>query len=90
MFRLILTVASSIFSQEVRRHLADFCQGASNSDLVETKSWSESPNSQRTRNLIRSGHIRLTSGQTSDQNLISGNFVKTASWQKSAKKRRNY
>ena len=35
MFRLILTVASSIFSQEVRRHLADFCQGTLNSELVD-------------------------------------------------------
>ena len=58
--------------------IRDFCQGNSNFNLVgrimKPKACSDSLNSQSIRNPVRSGHIRLTSGETSDQNLISRNF----------------
>ena len=66
--------------------MADFCQGSSNSDLVDRimkwKAWLAPPKSQRIRNPIRSGDIQLTSGQTFDQNFISGNFDCIKSCQK--------
>ena len=54
------------------------CQGTTRSDLVcrmmKPKSWLDSQNSQWIRNLIRISHFRFTSGQTSEQKLISGIF----------------
>ena len=71
--------------------MAGFCQGTFNLELEnltnKTKDWTYSPDSQTITDLIISGHFRLTYGQTSDQNF---NALKAASWQKSAKKRRNF
>ena len=54
-----------------------------NSDLfhrvMKSKASSTSLDSQTITNAFKNGHIRLTSGQTSDRNLISGNLYWTKS-----------
>ena len=47
--------------------------------IMKPKAWTDSPDSQTITDMISSGHFRLTFGQTSDQNFISGNFYCTKS-----------
>ena len=69
--------------KEVHRRMASFCQGTLNVELEDRtnkpKAWTYSPDSQTITDFIISGHFRLTSGRTSDQNFISGTFYCTKS-----------
>ena len=69
--------------KEVHHRMASFCQGTLNVELEDRtnkpKAWTYSPDSQTITDFIISGHFRLTSGRTSDQNFISGTFYCTKS-----------
>ena len=44
------------------------------SSRSKPRAWTDSPNSQTITDMISSSHFQLASGQTSDQNFISGNL----------------
>ena len=50
---------------------------------MKPKAWSASSDSQTIINMTENDHIRPTSGETSDQNFITGKFYFTESWRTS-------
>ena len=71
---MILTVASSFFSPNSCVADWQFFELGTGTTYHETESLVDFSRLAKITNTIKNGHFRLTSGQTSGKNFISGNF----------------